>query len=73
LTAKVTPNSDQLEFAQSDVLARVRELDPDCNVEIVARFVREIDAATAVLQRVDATNLPLPVAFDSRWPQDRQR
>jgi hypothetical protein len=73
LSARVAQGSDQLGLEKRDILARVRELDPGCNVEAVARFFGEIDAATAVLQHVDATDLPLPLAFDPHWPQDGQR
>jgi len=57
----------------TDVIDRVRALDAECNLENVARFFREIDAAAAALQRINASKLPLSTAFDPRWPRDSQR
>ena len=58
---------------RGDLIARVRELDRECNAENVERFFREMDAAAAVLQSLDATRYPLPIAYDPRWPQDPRR
>lgn len=58
---------------RGDLIARVRELDRECNAENVERFFREMDAAAAVLQRLDVSRYALPVAYDPRWPQDSRR
>ena len=58
---------------RSDLIARVRQLDPECSSQNVERFFREIDAATNVLQQIDASSFPLPVAYDPHWRQDPQR
>jgi hypothetical protein len=57
---------------RSDLIARVRQLDPESSSENVERFFREIDAASNVLQQIDASRFPLPVAYDPRWTQDPQ-
>jgi hypothetical protein len=57
---------------RSDLLARVRELDPESSRENVKRFFREIDAATKVLQQIDTSSYPLPVAYDPHWTRDPQ-
>lgn len=61
------------DVGRSDLIARVRYLDPECNVENVERFFREIDAATAVLLHIDASSYPVPFAFDPHWSQVPKR
>jgi hypothetical protein len=70
VTVSAQASSEGLHFGCTDVIGRVRELDPECSTENVERFFREIDAAAQVLHQIDASQLPLPIAYDPRWPQD---
>ena len=70
MTASSSGIDEAFQAGQSDLIARVRELDPECSIENVERFFREIDAASKVLQQIDASNHPLVIAYDPRWTQD---
>jgi hypothetical protein len=64
---------EEFHAGRTDLLDRARELNPECKIENVVQFFREIDAATAVLQRIDTSSYPLPIAYDPHWRQDPQQ
>jgi hypothetical protein len=70
VTVRGQGNDEALDIGRTDLIAHVRELDPECSSENVERFFREIDAATKVVQQIDASSYPLPVAYDARWTRD---
>ena len=53
----------------SDIVSRVRELDPSADDAAVRGYVHEIAAANALLVTVDVTGVPLEVAFSAAWPE----
>ena len=67
MTIADSANGEGVDVRRSDLIACVRDLDAECNIENVERFFREIDAATAVLHQIDASNYPLPFAYDPHW------
>ena len=73
MTVSRAGNDEASQVGRSDLIARVQELDPECNIENVERFFREIDSVGAVLRQIDASTYPLSVAYDPHWRQDPQR
>ena len=51
----------------SDVMARVRQLDPTSDVAAVRGYVREMAEADALIETLDLAEGPLPVAFSPFW------
>ena len=49
---------------------RVRELDPTCSSEAVARFLREIADAEAALDTLPFDELPAPIPFSPIWEEE---
>ncbi len=59
-----TPSDDM-----ADVLGRVRQVDPMAEEAAVRGYVREIAEASALLDTVDLSDVPLQIAFSARWPE----
>jgi hypothetical protein len=59
-------NAGALEYA----LRQVRQIDPDFQIEPVARFVQEIAEAEQVVRAVPIDAEPMPVAFSPAWPAE---
>jgi hypothetical protein len=53
----------------ADVLGRVRQVDPMAEEAAVRGYVREIAEASALLDSVDLSDVPLQIAFSARWPE----
>jgi hypothetical protein len=53
----------------TDVLSRVRQVDPTAEEAAVRGYVREIAEASALLDTVDLSNAPLFVSFSPSWPE----
>jgi hypothetical protein len=53
----------------ADVLGRVRQVDPNADEVAVRGYVREISEASALLDAVDLSDVPLQVAFSAWWPE----
>jgi hypothetical protein len=53
----------------ADLLGRVRQVDPTAEEAAVRGYVREISEASALLDSVDLTDVPLCVYFSASWPE----
>ena len=53
----------------SDLLSRVRQLDPTSEEVAVRGYIREMAEAEAVLDSVELESAPLVVSFSAQWPQ----
>jgi len=56
-----------------DVFTRVRQVDPTAEEEAVRSYVREIAAASALLDTIDLRDAPLEVSFSASWPEGSAR
>ena len=52
-----------------DVLGRVRQVDPNAAEVAVRGYVREISEASALLDTVDLSDVPLQIPFSAWWPE----
>jgi hypothetical protein len=57
----------------TDLLARVRQLDPTSEEAAVRGYVREMAEAEALLDTVDLGDTPLGVSFSASWPEGSAR
>ncbi len=53
----------------SDLLSRVRQLDPTSDEAAVRGYLREMAEAEAVLDSVELESAPLEVSFSGQWAQ----
>lgn len=53
----------------ADVLGRVQQVDPNADEVAVRCYVREMSEASALLDAVDLSDVPLQIAFSARWPE----
>lgn len=65
--------SSEAEKDSRDMLHRIREVDPDADVEAVRRYAREIAEAEAVMQtlNVDPTSAPFDAPFSPDWNSEQ--
>jgi hypothetical protein len=53
----------------ADVLGRVRRVDPNADDAAVRGYVREISEASALLDTIGLSDVPLQIAFSAWWPE----
>ena len=51
----------------ADVLGWVRQVDPNAEEVAVRGYVREISEASALLNTLDLSDVPLQIAFSALW------
>ncbi len=57
----------------ADVLSHVRQVDPNAEEAAVRGYVREIAEASALLDTIDLSDVPLQVSFSASWPEGPAR
>ena len=57
----------------TDLLTRVRQLDPTSEEAAVRGYLREMAEAEALLETVDLGDTPLGVSFSASWPEGSAR
>jgi hypothetical protein len=57
----------------ADVLSLVRQVDPTAEEAAVRGYIREIAAASALLDTIDLSDAPLEVSFSASWPEGSAR
>ena len=57
----------------TDLLTRVRQLDPTSEEAAVRGYLREMAEAEALLETVDLGDAPLSVSFSASWPEGSAR
>jgi hypothetical protein len=57
----------------ADVLSLVRQVDPTAEEAAVRGYIREIAAASALLDTIDLSDAPLEVSFSASWPEGLAR
>ena len=57
----------------TDLLTRVRQLDPTSEEAAVRGYLREMAEAEALLDTVDLGDTPLGVSFSASWPEGSAR
>jgi hypothetical protein len=53
----------------AEVLGRVQQVDPNADELAVCGYVREMSEASAHLDAVDLSDVPLQIAFSAWWPE----
>ena len=57
----------------TDLLTRVRQLDPTSEEAAVRGYLREMAEAEALLETLDLGDAPLSVSFSASWPEGSAR